>query len=383
MHSGSGNHGCEAIIRSTISIINERGVLISSNPNEDKHFGIGRFIKIRGVNLIKKHSLKYVLYRLKRAITRKRNHYYYRYQYDSLFKDRAKIAVSIGGDNYCGYKKEEKLGWLNKELNNRGTKTVLWGCSIEPDLMKNEFIVEDMNHYALITARESITYEALIEAGVNTNIKIYPDPAFILETAKLKLPLKFEEGRTIGMNVSPLIQRLEMVNNITYDNYKQLMKYIVENTENNVVLIPHVVQRNNNDLEMLTQLYNEFKDTGRIVLIGDHNCMELKGFISRCRMFVGARTHATIAAYSTCVPTLAVGYSIKAKGISKDIFGTYENYVLPVQSLQNEYDLIKSFQWLCDHENEIRTHLQNFMPSYIKKAWQAGDEVRNLMETDI
>ena len=55
--------------------------------------------------------------------------------------------------------------------------------------------------------------------------------------------------------------------------------------------------------------------------------MELKGFIARCRFFVGARTHATIAAYSSCIPTFSVGYSIKAKGIAQDIFGTYKNYV--------------------------------------------------------
>jgi len=115
-------------------------------------------------------------------------------------------------------------------------------------------------------------------------------------------------------------------------------------------------------------------------MIDDHNCMELKGFISHCRMFIGARTHATIAAYSTCVPTLAVGYSVKAKGIAKDIFGTYENYVILVQSLQYEDDLIKAYQWFCDHENEIRTHLHNFMPSYIEKAWQAGEVIKKLLE---
>ncbi|MFR4670990.1 MAG: hypothetical protein ACLT69_14285 [Intestinibacter bartlettii] len=65
----------------------------------------------------------------------------------------------------------------------------------------------------------------------------------------------------------------------------------------------------------------------------------IKGYISRCRLY-RARTHATIAAYSTCVPTLVIGYSVKAKGIAKDIFGTYENYVLPVQYYQIEFDLI-------------------------------------------
>ncbi|MDO5124498.1 MAG: polysaccharide pyruvyl transferase family protein, partial [Eubacteriales bacterium] len=87
----------------------------------------------------------------------------------------------------------------------------------------------------------------------------------------------------------------------------------------------------NNDLKPLESLFSIYKDSGRVVLIKDHNCEELKGYISRCRFFVGARTHATIAAYSTCVPTLVVGYSIKSKGIAKDLFGTFEKYVVPVQ----------------------------------------------------
>ena len=67
--------------------------------------------------------------------------------------------------------------------------------------------------------------------------------------------------------------------------------------------------------------------------------MELKGYIARCRFFVGARTHATIAAYSSCVPTLVLGYSVKSRGIARDLFGNEENYVLPVQSLQEPDEL--------------------------------------------
>lgn len=108
--------------------------------------------------------------------------------------------------------------------------------------------------------------------------------------------------------------------------------------------------------------------------------MELKGFISRCRMFIGARTRASISAYSTCVPTLAVGYSVKARGIARDIFGTEKNYVIPVQSLEHEYDLINAFKCIQENEESIRKHLQDFMPSYIEKAWQAGEEVKKLIE---
>ena len=115
-------------------------------------------------------------------------------------------------------------------------------------------------------------------------------------------------------------------------------------------------------------------------MLDDYNCMELKGYISRCRMFIGARTHSTIAAYSTCVPTLVIGYSVKAKGIAKDIFGTYENYVLPVQSLSNKDDLINAFEWMKDNEDVIRKHLNEFMPGYKEKALQGKVEIEKLLE---
>lgn len=134
----------------------------------------------------------------------------------------------------------------------------------------------------------------------------------------------------------------------------------------------------NDDRKPLKELYDMFKDTNRVCLIEDHNCMELKGYISRCRFFVGARTHATIAAYSTCVPTLVVGYSVKAKGIAKDIFGTYDNYVLPVQSLKGKDDLIKSFKWLVENEYDIKNHLNDFIPEYKEKALELKEIIEKL-----
>ena len=146
-----------------------------------------------------------------------------------------------------------------------------------------------------------------------------------------------------------------------------------------IALITHVVWNNNDDRKPLNELYEYFKGTKRVIMINDGNCMELKGYISRCRMFIGARTHATIAAYSTCVPTLVIGYSVKAKGIAKDIFGTYENYVLPVQSLKNENDLINAFEWLSENEENIRKYLEKFMPDYKMKALESKKEIEALL----
>ena len=178
-----------------------------------------------------------------------------------------------------------------------------------------------------------------------------------------------------------MVMNNETTEGITIENYIELIKFILENTDMNVALIPHVIWEDNNDDRKPSKfLYDKFKDTNRVVLIEDDNCEVLKGYISRCKFFIGARTHSTIAAYSTCVPTLVVGYSIKAKGIAKDIFGTYENYVIPVQNLKNKDDLLKSFKWIEDRESSIKEYMDKFIPSYKEKSLDAAKELSKIIE---
>ncbi len=125
-------------------------------------------------------------------------------------------------------------------------------------------------------------------------------------------------------------------------------------------------------------IFDKFEQTHRVVWIDDYSCSDLKGFISHCRFFLGARTHATIAAYSTEVPTIAIGYSMKAKGIAKDIFGTFDQYVAPVQNFVREDELIKSFQWLLQNEQHIKQHYQKTMPDYKTNALLAAEFLKEI-----
>lgn len=265
---------------------------------------------------------------------------------------------------------------VNKQLRKQGIKTILWGCSVEPEVLKGD-ILNDLRSYTHIFARESITYEAMKEKGIQ-QLSLFPDPAFQLNRTDFTLPEGFAEGNTVGINVSPMIIKHEKAKGMTLLNYRQLIRYIIATTDMQIALIPHVVWNYNDDRIPLQFLYNEFKGTGRVVLIEDHNAEELKGFISRCRFLVASRTHASIAAYSTQIPTLVMGYSVKARGIARDLFGNEEHYVLPVQSLQQGNDLLKAFQWLQTHEDEIRKHYRTFMPGYLSKTFQAGQLLQTL-----
>lgn len=261
---------------------------------------------------------------------------------------------------------------LDKEIRKYCKSSVLWGCSIDSEAITAE-VREDLAGFDLITAREPITYQLLKEINSNT-VKV-ADPAFLLERIDLPLPDGFQEGNTVGINVSPLIMKYGTEGSLILDNYRQLIHYILKETDMCVCLIPHVVWTYNNDLEPIDALYREFGEFARVSRITDGNCCELKGYIARCRFFVGARTHATIAAYSTGVPTLVVGYSVKSRGIAQDLFGTDEGYVLPVQGFKSKDDLKLSFQKIIEQEQEQRNRLANIIPTYKKLAASAEEYI--------
>lgn len=293
-------------------------------------------------------------------------------------KKHMDVALSLGGDNYC-YSGTEIYGWLNKAYQKRGIKTVLWGCSIEPDLLSQKRIEKDLERYGLVAARESITYEAV--KSIQKNSVLMPDPAFFMEKEPCELDERLKNKHVIGINASPHIIKCEGTSGMAYENYRRLIDYILRETDAVIALIPHVVWSSNDDRTVLRQLYQQFNCDPRLVLVEDHTAPELKYIISRCSFFVGARTHATIAAYSTCVPTLVVGYSVKARGIARDLFGTEEGYVLPVQHLKIPEQLTAAFTALYQKRDAIQDHLNRKLPDYLTAADAAVDALKGLVSS--
>ena len=375
-HGGSANHGCEAIVRSTAKILNVPIRLFTNSPEEDIEYDLKQVVEIveDKEKRINRKSLEYILCAINHTMTRT-DYQFIKCAHKDFLKhiSGTDICLSIGGDNYC-YNGVDRLGYYNKMLHKKGTKTVLWGCSIEPSVL-TEAVIKDLKLYDLITVRESLSYEGLKNAGVIDNVLLCSDPAFQLDKIDVDLPKGFNKNNTIGINVSPLVLTY---GKLVMENYLELIKYILDETSDKILLIPHVVKKETNDKEILRMLKEQFKDNDRVVMIDDNNCMALKGIISKCKLFVGARTHATIAAYSTCVPTIAVGYSIKARGIARDIFGTEKNYVVSVQNFTDKDDLKNAFQWLEKHEKEVKNILINRMPEYCRKSLVAGDAVKKL-----
>lgn len=376
MHGGSGNHGCEAIVRTTAKLLGgpENVKLWSLAKQEDARYGAAEGVEeIVLSEQLKKFSPGYFEAQLRRRLLGQQDanmKVFLRQQF------RGNVAVSVGGDNYCYPWSAKQAVELNREIRKHCRATVLWGCSVDPEAVIPE-VREDLAKYDLITARESISYELL--KAINPNTVLVADPAFTLARRDLPLPESFAEHHTVGINVSPLIMKYGTEGQLILENYEHLIRHILENTQMHVCLIPHVVWEQNDDREPCRVLFEKFRDSGRVCMAPDCNATELKGFIARCRFLVAARTHASIAGYSSCVPTLVLGYSVKSRGIARDLFGTEKGYVLPVQALKSGHDLAEAFRRLAQQEHEIRTALEEIMPRYRQRTEAGTSELNKLV----
>ena len=372
-HVGSFNRGCEAIVRGTVNIIGNADpkaefVLSSFAPETDS--GIVKvekrtfatrqltcFEKLVSAFYVKMcHSEEYALKKMYSEVTAQ--------------AQDCDVCLSVGGDTYC-YGDNHGIQVLTRELKKSGKKVVLWGASIgEEDLSNEKF--HSLKDFDAIFTRESLTYDLLKNKNANENIFLNPDPAFCMERDEVELIDGFTKENTLGFNVSPLVEGYNpQITQVT----KDFIKYVLENTTLKILLVPHVIENGNNDYDYMTKFYEEFKDSGRVEILPPAlNAKQYKGYIANTRFFIGARTHATIAAYSSGVPTAVLGYSVKSRGIAKDLFGE-EKYVLNSRTLTDAQPVIDALNSLIENEKEIKETLMKKMPVYLRNAMQMGDKL--------
>lgn len=377
-HGGSLNRGCEAIVRSSTKLIKEKIIgskvyLASEKPQTDKVITALDGIYDGSKSSIRKYSLDWLVASL-----------HYKLRQDETYAlgvieqniiNRIKdvdVCLSIGGDNYC-YGEQPNWYEIDRRVKAQGKKLVLWGCSIgEEDMSERK--LADLKLFDLIVARETLTYDMLSNKGLR-NVRLAADPAFTMEQEQLPLPGGWQEGNTVGINFSPLVWKR---NKNSREAVKELIKHILAVSGMTVALTPHVIEGGNNDYEVLEKFYEEFKETGRVILLPDHlTAVQYKGYIARMRFFIGARTHATIAAYSNCVPTMVLGYSVKSKGIAKDIFNE-EKLVLGIDDISSSSKLIHHYDEMIREEDEIRSRLKQAIPNIKQMSYKAVEYLREL-----
>ena len=320
-HGGAYNHGSEAAVRCTIKLLREKSpgcrITLSSHfPEQDRQFDIDAD-EIIG-----------------RDLRGKTNDEIYAETIRSITPETT--CLSVGGDNYC-YPNWQRYAAIHYAALERGAKSILWSCSIEPSMLDEEMLAALRTHH-LLTVREDVSFSALKERGLDNIVRV-SDIAFALEPKKTELPPQ----PYVALNLSPLVLRRAPR---VLAAYQQLVDEIVEKTDWNVAFVPHVEMPMDNDCEALDKLDGPTERVFRIP--AGKTAAEYKYIIAHANLLVATRTHATIAAWSSGVPAIAVAYSSKARGVAADV--GQEQWVLDVATLDGE-TLCKAF-WLMSKKTE-------------------------------
>jgi colanic acid/amylovoran biosynthesis protein len=310
----------------------------------------------------------------------------HRFAFQAYLRDTDAV-LALGGDNYSlDYGIPKAFFDANRSVLAARKPLIIWGASIGPFTAEPAFesyATEELKRVNLICSRESRTIDYLDSLGIRDSVCKVVDPAFLLDPQEPTLTgdeQKILETPHIGVNLSPLLARYRGDVLPWPEQAAELVHDILRVQRYPIALIPHVMQPNNSDYDFLKDIYTRLREEQhRMILIGpDHSSRAYKWIISRCRVFLGARTHATIASLSSCVPTLSLSYSAKSVGINQDVFGD-QSWVVPLSELEPGR-LSTRLNHLLAQERQVRHHLSTVMPEYSQRARAGLSRIAAIMQ---
>ncbi|MCL6444409.1 MAG: polysaccharide pyruvyl transferase family protein [Alicyclobacillus sp.] len=216
-----------------------------------------------------------------------------------------------------------------------GKPMVLWGTSVEPvqNWLLGKVTEYVLKKVGLIVAREEITYSYLQQFIPCDRLLITPDLAFMVEaeeTPRVKGILTRIKQKDAGRSKQGNILIGITVRNWRFpgkrspsdalEKYKDAVCEMVEAVSEQLgarfVFIPQVIMPGDDDRVIAQEIQGSLRRAESFVLLSeDMSPGELIWLISRFELFVGTRMHSNIFATGACVPTVAIAYESKTRGI--------------------------------------------------------------------
>lgn len=203
-----------------------------------------------------------------------------------------------------------------------------------------------------------------------------PDEQPVKLDARIQSLLRDESRKVIGINVSGLLANDQNSGSRfgLKRDYRSLMinliRGVLDATDAEILLIPHVVSQSGveSDIlaaERLKPVFPGGNESRVHVLRGVHEAQEAKWVIAQCEAFCGTRMHSTIAALSTCTPTVALAYSAKTRGVFATCGQSPRVVDLRSDGSSAAEDAVLRL-WF--DRREARTQLEVVMPSIRQRA---------------
>jgi colanic acid/amylovoran biosynthesis protein len=391
--TGLRNRGVEALVTATTRELSARlpgatFTVLTGSPEYDAARLPLRFVPDpRHRRIVRSRLLKPVVRRLSSQWRRARDE-----------MQGARAVIASGGDvfssDYSGL--DRHLAPL-EEARGLAIPVSFVGHSIGPFRTKGE--AADWTRIAsaasLVYVRESLTYDYVVRSlGLpSAKVVLGADPAFLLPTLPDRLASLMElygivrDRPLVAVAPSQGIARFSGLDAVAHErSLVELVRLLLDEMGARVLLVPHVQELGhaNDDRQLAQRLYQALGELDRIhVLSGDHSASEFKTVIARCDFVIAERMHAAIAGLSTGVPTLVVGYSIKARGILRDAFQADDDQ-LPLISSNELLDAsaaANAVRRFWGDRTRLAAVLGEAAPKLQRSATRAFDDVAELIAT--
>lgn len=226
-------------------------------------------------------------------------------------------------------------------------------------------------------SKQVFTRDHISARYLMNNFKVSPfesiDVAFALPYYECELPQK--DKIRVGFNASGLLWNGGYTGNnqfglsVDYKKYcLDVLSVLTESEIYEVHLIGHVIsdnlKSNDNDLHAIMELKKKYPMV--IVAPSFTNPISAKSYISKMDIFIGARMHATIGAFSSGVPTIPVAYSRKFEGVFSDL---QYGYIIDCCTQSTEEAISKTIQYINDRNilKEKMTYGSHYIEDKLKQ----------------
>lgn len=315
------------------------------------------------------------------------------YFYDSLIW--ADLVVVSGGDILADYGEESVKHYFFPIAVGiaLGKPVYVFAQSISryKDSELRRFCKTYLDKAKLITVREQLSYDYMRELGVKAPVHLTADPAFTLQPCPAKRTEEIIKQEKIATGGEPFIgfsvsRTLTRWGGGEHGEFAQGMADAIDTLAEKYhkarfVFVPHVTYHNdpkNDDREVGQEIYEKIAHQNRVCLVkGDYDCRELKGLIGCCDIFVGARTHATIASASQLVPTIALAYSTKAYGIMGGVLDQ-ERCVLDVKEFTTDR-LVSMVDRLLSEKDQVVAIMKGHVQKIRDASLRNGELAKKIM----
>jgi colanic acid/amylovoran biosynthesis protein len=229
------------------------------------------------------------------------------------------------------------------------------------------YTVSKMN---AIVVREKISENILNKWGITKNVYLSVDSGFMFKPeidSKLKHKLGIpEDKKIVGVTVRSWLSD-EMQEKYEKD-IAFLCDYVSEKFDFFVVFIPQVTVENHNDDDRLSsrRVISYMNNKDKVIMLNDkfdHNV--IKSIYGSLDYLIGTRFHSVIFALTSMVPSIAIQYEHKTRGIMRDL--NLEKWVIDIDKTDKN-ELVKMFDDLYLSKAEYVNQLKSNLPSYVEKA---------------